>query len=91
MHLAKRWRRAALTAVSRLNDRVQGWIFDPNKLAPTYPESMITRPFPFNAYYGIDEVRQVEEESCRREVTGRGADKRRWRLDAGGRRSGPGR
>ena len=43
----------ALTAVSRFNDRVQGWIFDPNKLAPTYPESMITRPFPFNAYYGI--------------------------------------
>ncbi|MFY1893670.1 molybdopterin-dependent oxidoreductase [Achromobacter xylosoxidans] len=71
----------ALTAVSRLNDRVQGWIFDPNKLAPTYPESMITRPFPFNAYYGIDEVRQVEEESFRLEVTGMVADKRRWRLD----------
>lgn len=71
----------ALTAVSRLNDRVQGWIFDPNKLAPTYPESMITRPFPFNAYYGIDEVRQVEEESFRLEVTGLVADKRRWRLD----------
>ena len=71
----------ALTAVSRFNDRVQGWIFDPNKLAPTYPESMITRPFPFNAYYGIDEVRQVEEESFRLEVTGLVADKRRWRLD----------
>ena len=71
----------ALTAVSRFNDRVQGWIFDPNKLAPTYPESMITRPFPFNAYYGIDEVRQVEEESFRLEVTGMVADKRRWRLD----------
>ncbi|MCC3289247.1 hypothetical protein LK541_26175, partial [Bacillus cereus] len=36
----------ALSAVSRFNDRVQGWIFDPAKLAPTYPESMITRPFP---------------------------------------------
>lgn len=71
----------ALTAVSRFNDRVQGWIFDPGKLAPTYPESMITRPFPFNAYYGIDEVRQVEEESFRLEVTGLVADKRRWRLD----------
>ena len=41
----------ALTAVSRFNDQVQGWLFDPNKLAPTYPDSMITRPFPFNAYY----------------------------------------
>jgi DMSO/TMAO reductase YedYZ molybdopterin-dependent catalytic subunit len=71
----------ALAAVSRFNDRVQGWIFDPTKLAPTYPESMIARPFPFNAYYGIDEVRRVDEESFRLEVTGLVADKRRWRLD----------
>jgi len=40
----------ALSAVSRFNDQVQGWLFDPNALAPTYPASMITRPFPFNAY-----------------------------------------
>jgi len=71
----------ALAAVSRFNDRVQGWIFDPGKLAPTYPESMITRPFPFNAYYAIDEVRHVEEESFRLEVAGLVADKRPWRLE----------
>lgn len=71
----------ALSTVSRFNDRVQGWLFDPNKLAPTYPESMITRPFPFNAYYGIDEVRHVEEASFRLEVTGLVADKRQWRLE----------
>jgi len=71
----------ALSTVSRFNDRVQGWLFDPNKLAPTYPESMITRPFPFNAYYGIDEVRHVDEESFRLEVTGMVADKRQWRLE----------
>lgn len=71
----------ALSAVSRFNDRVQGWIFDPNKLAPTYPESMITRPFPFNAFYGIDDVPQVDEDAFRLEVTGLVADKRRWRLD----------
>src|SRR6516165_8725352 len=41
----------ALASISRFNDRVQGALFDPNLLAPTYPESMITRPFPFNAYY----------------------------------------
>ena len=55
----------ALGVVSRWNDRVQAWLFDPDKLAPTYPESMITRLFPFNAYYGIDEVRHVDEESFR--------------------------
>ena len=71
---------AALNAISRFNDRAQGWIFDPSQLAPTYPESMITRPFPFNAYYGEDEVRHVDEESFRLEVTGRVTDKRRWAL-----------
>src|SRR4026208_1159249 len=32
-----------LRHVSRFNDRFQAWLFDPNKLAPTYPESMITQ------------------------------------------------
>jgi len=41
----------ALLTISRFNDRVQALIFNPNKLAPTYPESAITRPFPFNGYY----------------------------------------
>jgi DMSO/TMAO reductase YedYZ molybdopterin-dependent catalytic subunit len=70
----------ALMQVSRFNDRVQGWLFDPNRLAPTYPDSMITRPFPFNAYYGEDEIREVEEESYRLEVTGMVADKHAWTL-----------
>ncbi|MCD0502664.1 molybdopterin-dependent oxidoreductase [Bordetella petrii] len=70
----------ALSAVSRFNDRVQGWIFDPDQLAPTYPESMITRPFPFNAYYGIEDVPQVDGDDFRLEVSGLVADKRSWRL-----------
>ncbi|MDP9900546.1 molybdopterin-binding protein [Variovorax ginsengisoli] len=72
---------AALSRISRINDEVQGWLFDPSKLAPTYPESMITRPFPFNAYYGESEVRQVDEATYRLEVTGLVADKRSWRLE----------
>ena len=71
---------AALGAISRFNDKVQGLIFDPAQLAPTYPESMITRPFPFNAYYGENEVREVDEDSYRLEVTGMVADKRTWTL-----------
>jgi hypothetical protein len=38
-----------LRRISFFNDDVQALLFDPNKMAPTYPESMITRPFPFNA------------------------------------------
>lgn len=28
----------ALASMSRFNDRVQGWLFNPNALAPTYPD-----------------------------------------------------
>jgi DMSO/TMAO reductase YedYZ molybdopterin-dependent catalytic subunit len=71
----------ALMGISRFNDKAQGWLFDPNRLAPTYPDSMITRPFPFNAYYGEDEIRVVDEESFRLEVTGLVADRKRWTLE----------
>lgn len=70
----------ALMKVSRFNDKAQAFLFDPNRLAPTYPDSMITRPFPFNAYYGEDEIREVEEEGYRLEVTGLVADKHAWTL-----------
>src|SRR5450830_603755 len=71
---------AALTQVSRFNDDVQGWLFDPKKLAPTYPDSMITRPFPFNAFYGEDEITQVDGASYRLELSGLIADKTPWTL-----------
>lgn len=70
----------ALTRISHLNDDVQGGLFSPTRLAPTYPASMIKRPFPFNAYYGENEVPHVDGERWRLEVSGRVADKRRWSL-----------
>jgi DMSO/TMAO reductase YedYZ molybdopterin-dependent catalytic subunit len=69
-----------LQRISELNDRAQAWLFDPNRLAPTYPESMITRPFPFNAYYGLSRVPQVDGKSFRLEVSGLVADKHAWTL-----------
>ena len=42
---------AMLGRVSDFNDRVQAWLFNPNTLAREYPESAITRPFPFNSFY----------------------------------------
>ena len=41
----------ALRAVSAFNDRVQAALFDPNKLAPEYPASMVLKPPRFNAYF----------------------------------------
>ena len=69
-----------LTAVSRLNDGVQGWLFDPSKLAPTYPESMLTKPFPFNAFYDIDSAPEVDGNSYKLEVSGLVKDRHAWSL-----------
>ena len=70
----------ALTRISRFNDQVQAWLFDPRRLAPTYPESMITRPFPFNAFYSEDQAPQVDADSFRLEVTGLVTDRHAWTL-----------
>ena len=71
---------AALIKVSQFNDKVQGLLFDPNQLAPTYPDSMITRPFPFNAFYGESEVKEVDGDLWRLELSGLVMDKKPWSL-----------
>src|SRR5499433_4405245 len=70
----------ALFAISRFNDRVQALLFNPNRLAPTYPESAITRPFPFNAYYPVEEAPEVDGESYELEVGGLVENKKSWTL-----------
>ena len=69
-----------LKHVSRFNDRVQTWLFDPNRLAPTYNESQITRPFPFNAFYPPSKAPSVDAETYRLEVSGLVADRNTWSL-----------
>jgi DMSO/TMAO reductase YedYZ molybdopterin-dependent catalytic subunit len=71
----------ALMAMSRFNDRVQALIFNPSKLAPTYPESAITRPFPFNAYYPEDDAPEIDGETYMLEVGGMVEDKKSWSLE----------
>jgi DMSO/TMAO reductase YedYZ molybdopterin-dependent catalytic subunit len=71
----------ALMTMSRFNDRVQAWLFSGTKLAPTYPASMITRPFPFNGYYDEDEAPEVDGTTYRLEVGGLVDNKKSWTLD----------
>ena len=59
---------------------MQALLFDPNKLAPTYPASMILRPPTFNAYYDVMDVKPVNGATWRLEVSGLVADKRAWTL-----------
>jgi DMSO/TMAO reductase YedYZ molybdopterin-dependent catalytic subunit len=68
----------ALLSVSRWNDRVQAALFDPNKLAPTYPESLILKPPKFNAYYDITKLKPVDGQTWKLELAGLIADKRPW-------------
>jgi len=69
-----------LMNMSRWNDGVQHWLFNPNRLAPEFPESRITRPFPFNGYYPEDEVVEVDGESYKLELAGMIRDKKPWTL-----------
>jgi DMSO/TMAO reductase YedYZ molybdopterin-dependent catalytic subunit len=70
----------ALRVVSRFNDRAQAWLFNPNTLAPEYPESAITRPFPFNAYYSEDEAPDVDADNYQLEIGGMVDNKKPWTL-----------
>jgi DMSO/TMAO reductase YedYZ molybdopterin-dependent catalytic subunit len=70
-----------LRRISAFNDDVQALLFDPNEMAPSYPETMITRPFPFNAFYDIDDVPHVDAATYRLRVGGLAKGKRVWTLD----------
>ncbi len=69
-----------LWRISTLNDWIQARLFDPSKLAPEYPASLVLRPPRFNAYYDINKVKPVDVEAWRLELAGLIADKRPWTL-----------
>jgi DMSO/TMAO reductase YedYZ molybdopterin-dependent catalytic subunit len=59
---------------------VQAWLFDPQKLARQYPASMITKPFPFNAFYAERDAPVVDPEDFELEIGGLVADTSPWTL-----------
>ena len=69
-----------LRRISEFNDAAQAAMFNRNKLAPEYPASAITRPFPFNAYYSEDEAPEVNGEKYRLQVGGLVDNKKPWTL-----------
>ncbi|UIN02605.1 molybdopterin-dependent oxidoreductase [Yersinia ruckeri] len=70
----------ALARISRFNDRVQSWLFNADHLAPIYPESMITRPFPFNAFYAEKEAPYINSDNYKLEVSGLVLHRQSWTL-----------
>ena len=70
----------ALRSISDMNDGIQAWFFDPNKLAPTYPESMVLKPPRFNAFYDVEDVDPVDGDDWTLEVSGLVSDKTPWTI-----------
>jgi DMSO/TMAO reductase YedYZ molybdopterin-dependent catalytic subunit len=68
----------ALRMVSAFNDEVQAALFDPNKLAPEYPASMVLKPPRYNAYYEINKVKPVDGDAWRLELSGLIENKQSW-------------
>jgi DMSO/TMAO reductase YedYZ molybdopterin-dependent catalytic subunit len=72
---------AVLRRISEFNDGVQAALFNRTVLAETFPESAVTKPFPFNAYYGEDEAPQVDGATYRLAIGGLVENKTPWTLD----------
>ena len=70
-----------LWKMSRWNDGVQAAMFDPKILAPEFPASAITKPFPFNAFYAESEAPRVDAATYKLELGGMIRDKAPWTLD----------
>lgn len=70
-----------LRKISSFNDGAQALLFNPDRLAPTYPDSMVKRPFPFNAYYTLDEAPVVDGSTYRLQVGGLVDNKKSWTLE----------
>ncbi|MEQ1863512.1 MAG: molybdopterin-dependent oxidoreductase [Micropepsaceae bacterium] len=71
----------ALASMSMFNDRAQAWLFDPTRLAKTFSEAEITRPYPFNAFYEAKDAPEADE-TYELLVGGMVEKKQPWTVDA---------
>lgn len=71
-----------LRAMSGWNDRVQAFLFNPHRLAPTYSDADVMMPPRFNAYYAINEVKPVNGATWKLELAGLIEKKQPWTKEA---------
>ncbi len=70
-----------LAKFSAWNDRVQAALFNPNKLAPTFPESAAVKDFRYNAWYGPQNAPALDAATYRLTLAGLIANKKPWTVD----------
>ena len=71
-----------LRGFSSLNERAQAALFRRSALAPLYPDSALTQPFRFNAFYTEASVPQIDAATWRLDVSGKVRDQAPWSLAA---------
>ncbi len=72
---------SVLRSVSHFNDRVQGALFDPDKLAPTYSLAQVVKPPRFNAYYEVEDLKPVDLSTWSLEFAGLVRERKPWTLE----------
>jgi DMSO/TMAO reductase YedYZ molybdopterin-dependent catalytic subunit len=72
---------SVLARFSAWNDRVQAALFNPNRLAPTFPESAAVMDFRYNAWYGPENAPALDAASYRLTLAGLIANKKPWTVD----------
>lgn len=70
-----------LARFSAWNDRVQAALFNPNKLAPTFPDTEAVKDFRYNAWYGPENAPALNAEDYRLSLAGLIANKKPWTVD----------
>jgi DMSO/TMAO reductase YedYZ molybdopterin-dependent catalytic subunit len=70
-----------LAEFSAWNDRVQAALFNPNKLAPTFPESEAVKDFRYNAWYAAKDAPALDAASYRLTLSGLIDSKQPWTVD----------
>lgn len=71
----------ALAWFSRWNDRVQAALFNPDRLAPTFPESAAVKDFRYNAWYSPEKAPKLDPADYRLTLAGAIGDKRPWTVE----------
>jgi DMSO/TMAO reductase YedYZ molybdopterin-dependent catalytic subunit len=71
----------ALAWFSRMNDRVQAALFDPERLAPTFAEAAAVKNFRYNAWYGAEKAPKLNASDYRLMLAGAIGDKRPWTVE----------
>ena len=71
----------ALRTVSSFNDGVQQLLFDPARLAATYPREEVVKPPRFNAHFDVEDLVPVDLATWKLEFAGLIADRTPWTRD----------